>query len=117
VTLISQDLSEFALHTRAFLKLPIPAEKAKKKQSFKIVKLNKPSASKAIFRHGESDEISYSGLENALKEKDTQIRLFGKPEIRGERRLGVALAKGKTVKEARKKAEKIDKNIIVHLKS
>jgi len=117
VTLISQDLSEFALHTRAFLKLPIPAEKAKKKQSFKIVKLNKPSASKAIFRHGESDEISYSGLENALKEKDTQIRLFGKPEIRGERRLGVALAKGKTVKEARKKAEKVDKNIIVHLKN
>ena len=117
VTLISQDLSEFALHTRAFLKLPIPAEKAKKKQSFKIVKLNKPSASKAIFRHGESDEISYFGLENALKEKDTQIRLFGKPEIRGERRLGVALAKGKTVKEALKKAEKVDKNIIVHFKN
>ncbi|WNY23052.1 Formate-dependent phosphoribosylglycinamide formyltransferase [Methanimicrococcus hongohii] len=127
VTMISQDLSEFALHTRAFLNLPIPAEKVtkgkgKKKenkrskgnQSFKVVKLNGPSASKAIFRTGTSNKISYSDLDKALEEKDTQIRLFGKPKIKGERRLGVALAKGKSVKEARKKAEKVDKAISVN---
>lgn len=117
VTMISQDLSEFALHTRAFLELPIPAETVKgkkgKKSGFKVVKLNGPAASKAIFRTGTSNKISYSGLEKALEEKETQIRLFGKPEIKGERRLGVALAKGKSVKEARKKAGKVEKNIII----
>jgi len=123
VTLISQDLSEFALHTRAFLGLPIPCEKKKMKKkmkqknkmknSAKVVRLNAPSASKAVFREGTSNQISYSGLENALKENDTQIRLFGKPDITGERRLGVALAKGKTVKKARKKAKAVDQKIIV----
>ena len=109
VTLISQDLSEFALHTRAFLKLPIPAETVKSgRKKFKIVKQNGPAASVAVFREGTSDKISYSVLADALKEKDTQIRLFGKPEIRGERRLGVALAKGKNVAAARKKASKVD---------
>ena len=113
VTLISQDLSEFALHTRAFLGLPVPAEKVKGK--LKVVKQNGPSASKALFREGTSKIISYSGLEKALTEKETQIRLFGKPEIRGERRLGVVLAKGKSIKEARKKAAETEKQIIVHL--
>ena len=114
VTLISQDLSEFALHTRAFLGLPVPAEKVKG-ESFKVVKQNGPSASKALFREGTSKTISYSGLEKALTEKETQIRLFGKPEIRSERRLGVVLAKGKTIKEARKKAAEAEEKIIVHL--
>lgn len=124
VTLISQDLSEFALHTRAFLELPIPAENVKGKKNkknknnnksgFKVVKLNGPAASKAIFRLGTSKKISYSGLEKALEEKDTQIRLFGKPEIKGERRLGVALAKGKNVKEARKKAGMVEKAVSVN---
>ncbi|MBZ3935931.1 formate-dependent phosphoribosylglycinamide formyltransferase [Methanimicrococcus blatticola] len=119
VTMISQDLSEFALHTRAFLELPIPAETVKgkkgKKSGFKVVKLNGPAASKAIFRTGTSNKISYSGLEKALEEKETQIRLFGKPEIKGERRLGVALAKGKSVKEARKNARKVDKAVCINL--
>ncbi|MDV0446126.1 Formate-dependent phosphoribosylglycinamide formyltransferase [Methanimicrococcus sp. At1] len=119
VTMISQDLSEFVLHTRAFLNLPIPAENMKgkknKKSGFKVVKQNGPAASKAIFRTGTSKKISYSGLEKALDEKDTQIRLFGKPEIRKERRLGVALAKGKTVKEARKKAARVDNKIDINL--
>ncbi|MDR2944963.1 MAG: formate-dependent phosphoribosylglycinamide formyltransferase [Methanosarcinales archaeon] len=118
VTMISQDLSEFALHARAFLELPIPAENVKrkgnKKSGFKVVKLNGPAASKAIFRTGTSTKISYSGLEKALTEKETQIRLFGKPEINKERRLGVVLAKGKNVKEARKKAEKADKAVDVN---
>ncbi|MDL2261783.1 formate-dependent phosphoribosylglycinamide formyltransferase [Methanimicrococcus sp. OttesenSCG-928-J09] len=126
VTLISQDLSEFALHVRAFLGLPIPAENVKEKETkgknkgkkaksgFKVVKQTGPAASKAIFREGTSKKISYSGLEKALEEKDTQIRLFGKPEIKGERRLGVALAKGKNVKEARKKAEKVEKRVAVN---
>lgn len=128
VTLISQDLSEFSLHTRAFLGLPIPAEnmsgkkksskkakKAKKiKSGFKVVKQNGPAASNAIFRIGTSKNISYSGLEKALEEKETQIRLFGKPEIKGERRLGVALAKGKSVSEARKKAKKVERKITVN---
>lgn len=121
VTMISQDLSEFALHTRAFLGLPIPAEKMKKKgnkkSGFKVVKLNGPAASKAIFRLGTSKKISYSGLEKALEEKETQIRLFGKPEIKGERRLGVALAKGKTVKEARKKTENVEKAVLMNFNS
>ena len=114
VTLISQDLSEFALHTRAFLGLPVPGEKIKGK-TFKVIKQNGPSASKAIFREGTSQEISYSGLEKALKENEMQIRLFGKPEIHGERRLGVVLAKGKSIKEARKKAAEAEKKLIVHL--
>ena len=125
VTLISQDLSEFALHTRAFLKLPIPAkivEEGKKikkceinQKRFKVIIQNGPAASVAVFREGTSGKIFYSGLESALRERDTQIRLFGKPEIRGERRLGVVLAKGKSIKEARKKAAIADARIRVNL--
>jgi phosphoribosylglycinamide formyltransferase 2 len=94
VTLISQDLSEFALHARAILGLPIPN-----------IKLHGPSASVALRVDGKSDLISYSGLEDALSEPDTSLRLFGKPNINGHRRLGVVLARGASVDEAIKKAK------------
>lgn len=93
VTMISQDLSEFALHVRAILGVPIPA-----------IRQLGPSASSVILVKGNSDNIVFSGLELALKEPDTQLRLFGKPEVRGERRMGVCLAKGSTIEEARQKA-------------
>lgn len=93
VTLISQDLSEFALHARAILGLPIPA-----------IRQNGPSASAVILPEGESGDVSYSGIEDALIEPDTQLRLFGKPELKGRRRMGVALARGETIEQAREKA-------------
>jgi phosphoribosylglycinamide formyltransferase 2 len=93
VTMISQDLSEFALHVRAILGLPIP----------NIVQ-HGPSASAALLVHGMSDNVSFSGLEEALSEPDTQVRLFGKPEVNGERRMGVCLARASNVDEATKKA-------------
>jgi len=94
VTLISQDLSEFALHARAILGLPIPN-----------IKLHGPSASVALRVDGKSDLISYSGLEKALSEPDTSLRLFGKPGINGHRRLGVVLARGANIGEAIEKAK------------
>ena len=93
VTLISQDLSEFALHARAILSLPVPA-----------IRQHGPSASCAILLDGDSDPITYSHVERALAEPDTMLRLFGKPEVRGHRRMGVALALGATLDEARAKA-------------
>ena len=93
VTMISQDLSEFALHVRAILGLPIPS-----------IRQMGPSASAVILVKGDSDNIVFSGLERALAEPDTQLRLFGKPEVRGERRMGVCLSKGSTIEEARQKA-------------
>jgi len=96
VTLISQDLSEFALHVRAFLGLPIPN-----------IRDRGPAASVALLMEGDSDDIVFSGMAEALTKPDTQLRLFGKPEIRGSRRLGVALALGDTVDEALKKARHV----------
>jgi len=90
VTLVSQDLSEFALHARAILDLPIPA-----------IKQNGPSASSVILVRGESSDVSFSNLENALSIANTQLRLFGKPEVSGVRRMGVALALGESIDEAR----------------
>lgn len=95
VTMISQDLSEFALHVRAILGLPIPA-----------IRQSGPSASSVILVKGHSTNITFSGLTEALSEPDTQLRLFGKPEVQGERRMGVCLAKGATIEEARSKANK-----------
>ncbi len=95
VTMISQDLSEFALHARAVLGLPVPA-----------VRFNRPSASKAIVVEGDSDKVVFGNLEQVLAEEDVQIRLFGKPEVVGHRRLGVILASADTVKEALAKAER-----------
>ena len=93
VTLVSQDLSEFALHARAILGLPIPA-----------IRQMGASASAVILPEGDSSEVAYTGLEHALAELDTQLRLFGKPELKGRRRMGVALAKADTLEEARAKA-------------
>ena len=93
VTMISQDLSQFALHARAILGLPIP----------NIVQ-HGPSASAVILVEGESENPSFGNLHNALQEPDTQLRLFGKPEVRGKRRMGVALARGADIEDARKKA-------------
>jgi phosphoribosylglycinamide formyltransferase 2 len=93
VTMISQDLSEFALHARAILGLPIPN-----------IVCRGPAASAVVLVEGDSDQVSFSGLEAALAEPDTQLRLFGKPEVRGERRMGVALALGDTLQQARTKA-------------
>lgn len=93
VTLISQNLSEFALHARAILGLPIPA-----------IRQHAPSASAVLLVAGESSSMSFGNLAEALKEEDTDLRLFGKPEVHGERRLGVALASAEDVTEARRKA-------------
>jgi phosphoribosylglycinamide formyltransferase 2 len=93
VTMISQDLSQFALHARAILGLPIPA-----------IRLHGPSASSVILVEGESDNPTFSNLDTALAEPDVQLRLFGKPAVRGRRRMGVALAQGEDVGQARAKA-------------
>lgn len=96
VTMISQDLSQFALHARAILGLPIPN-----------IHFHGPSASSAILVEGNSSEASFGNLDVALQAADTQLRLFGKPEVRGERRMGVALARGATIKEALQKAKNV----------
>ncbi|WP_219012260.1 formate-dependent phosphoribosylglycinamide formyltransferase [Shewanella algae] len=93
VTLISQDLSEFALHVRAILGLPIAN-----------IRQHGPSASAVVLKEGDSDNLRYTGLAAALSEADTQLRLFGKPEIHGRRRLGVALARDLDVQSAIDKA-------------
>ena len=95
VTLISQDLSEFALHARAILGLPIPN-----------IQQHGPSASSVILVEGDSQAVSYSGLDKALVDPDTQLRLFGKPEVHGRRRMGVAIARGNDLDEALVKAKK-----------
>ena len=93
VTLISQDISQFALHARAILGLPIPN-----------IMQHGPCASSVILGEGHSEEISFNGVDEALNEPDTQIRLFGKPSISGRRRLGVAVARGNSIDEAKDKA-------------
>lgn len=93
VTLISQNRSEFALHLRAILGLPIGT-----------IRTAGPAASCAILLEGDTDAPVLAGVEQALALSDTDIRLFGKPEIRGKRRMGVALALGSSVEEARSKA-------------
>ena len=95
VTMISQDLSEFALHARAILGLPIPS-----------IRFFGPSASKAVVVEGNSKEVIFSGLEDVLSEDNVQIRIFGKPEIKGHRRLGVILASDESVEAALEKAER-----------
>lgn len=95
VTMISQDLSEFALHARAVLGLPVPS-----------VKLLGPSASKAIVVEGDSDKVEFFNLEKVLEEEGVQLRLFGKPEVKGHRRFGVILATDTTVEKALQKAER-----------
>ena len=93
VTLISQDVSQFALHARAILGLPIPN-----------IMQHGPCASSVILGEGHSEEILFNAVDKALSEPDTQIRLFGKPSISGRRRLGVAVARGNSIEEAKDKA-------------
>lgn len=93
VTLISQDLSQFALHARAILGLPIP-----------VVRQFGPSASAVILPQGHSKQTAFTNLGAALSEPDTAIRLFGKPEISGTRRMGVCLARDESIEAARAKA-------------
>ena len=95
VTMISQDLSEFALHARAILGLPIPS-----------VRFFGASASKAIVVHGDTDKVIFSNLEEVLSEENVQIRFFGKPEVKGHRRLGVILATDETVEKSLERAER-----------
>lgn len=95
VTMISQDMSEFALHVRALLGLPVPA-----------IDFYGPSASRAIVVEGDSDCVVFDNLEGVLAEPGTQLRFFGKPEVHGHRRMGVILARASTVEEARAKAER-----------
>ena len=102
VTLISQDLSEFSLHARAILGLPIPA-----------IEQRGPSASSVIMGQGDNTAPSYSVATAALQQPGTDLRLFGKPEIRGRRRLGVALARAESIAAAREKARRISTGVTV----
>ncbi len=102
VTLISQDLSQFALHARAILGLPIP-----------VVRQFGPSASAVILPEGQSQQTSFANLGAALSEPDTAIRLFGKPEINGTRRMGVCLARDESVELARAKATRASQAVKV----
>lgn len=93
VTLLSQNLSEFALHARAILGLPVAN-----------INQRGPAASSVLLVHGDSEQMRYSGLEKALAQPDTEVRLFSKPEVHGSRRLGVAVALGDDIEQARYKA-------------
>ena len=104
VTMNSQDLSEFDLHARAILGLPIPN-----------VAFHGPSASKAIVADGYSAQVSFDGVAEALEEPDTQIRLFGKPELKGHRRLGVCLARAESVEAAVEKVMRMREKVTVKL--
>ena len=104
VTMISQDLSQFALHARAILGLPIPA-----------IRQFGPSASNVILVEGESDNPSFSNLDTALAQPDVQLRLFGKPAVSGRRRMGVALARGDSLENARSKAKSASSSVEVSL--
>ncbi len=95
VTMISQDLSEFGLHARALLGLPVPS-----------IRFYGPSASRAVVVEGDTDKVEFDNLEQVLAEPGVQIRIFGKPEVKGHRRMGVILATDESVDAARAKAER-----------
>ena len=103
-TLISQDLSEFALHARAILGLPIPA-----------IRQFGPSASAVVLVEGVSRQVAFGNLAAALAEPDTALRLFGKPEVNGQRRMGVALARGESLAAARAKATRAAQAVVIEL--
>ncbi len=102
VTMISQDLSEFALHARAILGLPIPT-----------IRQFGPAASCALLVEGESDSVRFENIDAALKEVDTNLRLFGKPEVHGARRMGVGLALGESIANAREKARSVVEKVTI----
>ena len=93
MTMISQDLSQFALHARAILGLPIPN-----------IHFHGPSASSVILVKGISQKVTFNNLDKVLQNTHTQIRLFGKPEVDGKRRMGVVLARDESVEKAKEKA-------------
>lgn len=95
VTMISQDQSEFALHARALLGLPVPE-----------IRFYGPSASRAVVVEGDTNRVVFGNLDKVLEEPGTQMRIFGKPEIKGHRRMGVILATDNDVEAARAKAER-----------
>jgi len=103
VTLASQALSEFALHARAILGLPIP-----------VIESRGPAASAVVSGDGHSQSLRYSGLDKALAEPSTELRLFAKPVIDGKRRLGVAVARGEDTDQARVRAQRAAAAIVVH---
>ncbi len=104
VTMISQDLSQFALHARAILGLPIPN-----------ITQHGPSASAVILAEGNSRNLRFNNIEAALQFPDTQLRLFGKPEVKGKRRMGVALARGTDIENAKQKALKVATAVNIEL--
>ncbi|MBL4584421.1 MAG: formate-dependent phosphoribosylglycinamide formyltransferase [Pseudomonadales bacterium] len=104
VTLISQDLSEFALHARAILGLPIPS-----------IRQFGPAASSVVLVEGTSSNVKFSNLQEALSEPDTQLKLFGKPEVSGQRRMGVGLALGESIEQALAKAKRCSGAVKVDL--
>ena len=104
VTMISQDLPQFSLHARAILGLPIPS-----------IRQFGASASAVVLVEGNSDKVSFGNLNEALSASDTQLRLFGKPKVAGKRRMGVALALGADIEEARKKARKASSSVSIEL--
>ena len=105
VTMISQDQSEFALHARALLGLPVPE-----------IKFYGPSASRAVVVEGDTDTVEFAGIEKVLEEPGTQMRIFGKPEVKGHRRMAVILATDESVEAAKEKAERAYSKleVIVH---
>lgn len=104
VTLVSQDLSEFALHARAILGLPIP-----------VIRQLGPSASSVILVKGNSNQVSFGQLDQVLSAPDTHMRLFGKPVVEGKRRMGVVLTRNDTLEEAHARAIETAKKVAVTL--
>ena len=104
VTMISQDLSQFALHARAILGLPIPN-----------IQQHGPSASCALVVEGHSENVRFDNIATALAQPDTHLRLFGKPKVAGKRRMAVALARGTDVEFARATARKVSEEVVVIL--
>lgn len=105
VTMISQDRSEFGLHARALLGLPVPE-----------IRFFGPSASRAVVVEGDSAEMEFDNLEEVLSEPGTDMRIFGKPEVHGHRRMGVILATADTLEEARAKADRAYAKLVMRLK-
>ncbi|MDE7461590.1 MAG: formate-dependent phosphoribosylglycinamide formyltransferase [Muribaculaceae bacterium] len=105
VTMISQDRSEFGLHARALLGLPVPE-----------IRFFGPSASRAVVVEGDTSEMEFDNLEEVLAEPGTDLRIFGKPEVHGHRRMAVILATADTLEEARAKADRAYSKLITRLK-
>lgn len=105
VTMISQDLSEFGLHARALLGLPVPA-----------IRFYGPSCSRAVVVEGDTKEVEFDNLEQVMAEPGVQMRIFGKPEVKGHRRMAVILATADTLEEARAKAVRAQNALKISIK-